>query len=134
MEHQEVPKEHAAAKLIGLLRKPHRGQNLAAGRRQKPKEWTQKNCGYQRKLATARIGLTRHAGVAPRKGHSCQGQGQDNVARRTPKGRIFRKQWRLKPESIKVIGIRDLKKQLYLRSERTSGRIFGKTTVLEIVN
>jgi hypothetical protein len=38
-----------------------------------------------------------------------------------------------KPESIKGIRIQGLKKQLYLRSERTSGRIFKKTIVLEIV-
>jgi hypothetical protein len=41
--HEEVPKEDASAKPVGGLRKLHRGRNLAAERRQKPKERTQGN-------------------------------------------------------------------------------------------
>jgi hypothetical protein len=39
-EHQEVPKEHAALKSSGSLKKRHRGCHLAAGRCGKPKELT----------------------------------------------------------------------------------------------
>jgi hypothetical protein len=45
---------------------------------------------------------------------------------------MFGKKCQSKPESIKGIRIQDLKNQLYLRSERTSGRIFKKTIRLEI--
>jgi hypothetical protein len=48
-----------------------------------------------------------------------------------PKGRSFRKKYQGKPESIKEIMVRGLKKQLYLRSEKTSGRIFRNTFRLE---
>jgi hypothetical protein len=58
---------------------------------------------------------------------------RDNVARRTSKGRTFGKRRRKKPETITGKRIHGLKKQLHLRSERTSGRIFGKTIGLEIV-
>jgi hypothetical protein len=84
-------------------------------------------------LAIAGKKMTRRAGVARGKGHCRQGEGHDNVARGTPKGRTFGKKNRPKMESIKGLRIQDLKKQLYVRSERTSRRIFGKTIVLEIV-
>jgi hypothetical protein len=40
VEHWEVPKEHAAVKSSGIIKKRHRGWNLAAGRRKKPEELT----------------------------------------------------------------------------------------------
>jgi hypothetical protein len=131
--HEEVPKEDAAVKPVGGLRKRHRSRNLPAERRQKPKERTEGNCGSRRKLAATRRKITRRTGVARRKGHGRQGNGQDKVARGTHKGRTFGKKCRPKPESIKGIRIQGLKTQLYLRGERTSGRIFGKTIGLEIV-
>jgi hypothetical protein len=45
----------------------------------------------------------------------------------------IRERRRAKLEGINGIRDRDLKKQLYLRKEKTSGRIFGKTIGLEIV-
>jgi hypothetical protein len=53
-------------------------------------------------------------------------------AKGTPRGQMFWKKRRKKPESIKGIWIKGLKKQLYLRSERKSGRIFDKIIGLEI--
>jgi hypothetical protein len=46
---------------------------------------------------------------------------------------MFRKRHQAKREGISGIRDRDLKKQLCLRKERTSGRIFRKTVGLEIV-
>jgi hypothetical protein len=43
------------------------------------------------------------------------------------------KRHRTKPEGISGIRNQDLKKQLHLRKERTSGRIFRKVIGLEIV-
>jgi hypothetical protein len=77
--------------------------------------------------------MTHRAGVTRRKGHIVRkNQARDKVARGTPKGQTFRKKCQLKPESIKGIRIQGLKKQLYLRSKRTPGSIFGKTIGLEI--
>jgi hypothetical protein len=77
--------------------------------------------------------MTRHDIPARRKGHCCQTQGKDKAVPRTHKGRIFAKKRRKKPEGINGIRDRDLKKQLRMMTERTSGRIFGKTIGLEIV-
>jgi hypothetical protein len=57
-EHQKVPKEQAAVKPVGGLRKRHRSQNLAAERRQKPKERTRVNCASQKKSAAAGMKTT----------------------------------------------------------------------------
>jgi hypothetical protein len=43
-KHLEVPKERAAVKPVGGLRKLHMGWNLAAEHRQKQKESTRGNC------------------------------------------------------------------------------------------
>jgi hypothetical protein len=83
----EVHKEDAAVKPVGALRKWHRNWNLAIRRHKEPKEQTQGNGGYQKKSATARRGITHHAGVARCKGHCHQGYGRDNDAPRTQKGR-----------------------------------------------
>jgi hypothetical protein len=66
-EHLEVPKEEAAVKSSGIPKKWHKGQNVAAGHHQKPKEQTQGSCGSQKKLAAAHRGMTHHAGVAWRR-------------------------------------------------------------------
>jgi hypothetical protein len=47
--HEEVPKEEAAVKSFGTLKKLHRGQHLAIGCFEKPKEWTQDNGGCPKK-------------------------------------------------------------------------------------
>jgi hypothetical protein len=43
--HEEVPKEEAAVKYFYAMKKRHRGRYLVVGRRGKPEEWTQGNCG-----------------------------------------------------------------------------------------
>jgi hypothetical protein len=67
-EDQKAPKEHAAVKFSGALRKRHRGRNLAAECCQKLKERTRGNCGSQKKLGAAHRRMTQHAGVAQHKG------------------------------------------------------------------
>jgi hypothetical protein len=62
--HDEVPKEEATVKTVRALKKRHGVQHLAVGRLRKPKERTQGKGGSQRKLATARRGMTHHAGEA----------------------------------------------------------------------
>jgi riboflavin synthase len=61
--HEEAHKEDATVKPVMALRKRHRDRNLPIRRRKKPKEQTQANGGYLRKLAAARRGMTHHAGV-----------------------------------------------------------------------
>jgi hypothetical protein len=68
-EHRVVPKEQAAVKPVGGLRKRHRFRDLRAERRQKPKERTRGNCGSQKKLAASGMKVTRRTGVTRRKGH-----------------------------------------------------------------
>jgi hypothetical protein len=122
-EHREVPREHAAVKPVGGLRKWHRGRNLAAERRHKPKEWNRGNCGSRKKLAAT----TRRAGVARRQGDVVRkNQTRDKFARELRKGRTFRRSRRAQPECNNGIRNRQLQEQLRLRSERTCGRIFGK--------
>jgi hypothetical protein len=111
--HEEVPKEEAAVKSFGALMKQHRGQHLAAECGQKPKKGTRGNGGSRMKLASACRGLIHHAGVAQCKGHCRQGHIMNSVAPR--------------------IRNRDFKEQLHLGSKRTSGRIYRKALVLEIV-
>jgi hypothetical protein len=115
------------------MKKWHRDWHLAIGRRQEPKKWTQGNGGPQKKLATACRGMTCHAICAWHKGHCCQGQGKDKAVSRTQKGWTFKKRHQAKLEGINGTQVQDLKKQLRLRKERTSGMIFRKTTELEIM-
>jgi hypothetical protein len=84
-EHQEVPKEEAAVKSFGALKKQHGDRNLSVGRRQKPKERTQDNGGSRRKLAAACRRTTLRAGVARDKGYGRQGQDQDDEVQGTRK-------------------------------------------------
>jgi hypothetical protein len=97
-EHEKVPKEDAAVNPAGALKKRHRGRHPAAGRRGQPKERTRGICGSRKKLDAARRWMARRAGEARRKGYGRHGQGLDNVARGTPKGRTFGKKCRPKPE------------------------------------
>jgi hypothetical protein len=66
--HREGPKIQTAAKSYGALKKRHRGRNLAAQLRQKPKELPQGNRRSRKILAIARR-MTRSAGVARCKVH-----------------------------------------------------------------
>jgi hypothetical protein len=86
-ERRELPKEHAAVKPVGGLRKRHRGRHLAAGRRGQSEERTRGNCVSRKKLAAACRGTTCHAGVARRRGNVRKNQTRDKVAGGTQKGR-----------------------------------------------
>jgi hypothetical protein len=77
--------------------------------------------------------MTHRAIPARHKGHSHREQGKDKAVPRTQKGWTFEKRCRAKLEGINGIRMQGLKKQPHLRSKRTFGRIFGKTTGLEIV-
>jgi hypothetical protein len=66
-EQEDIPKEQAAVKPVGGLRKWHRGRNLGAERRQKTKDRIRVNCGSRRKLAAEGMKTTRRAKVVPRK-------------------------------------------------------------------
>jgi hypothetical protein len=68
-EHQEIPMEDAAVMPVEGLRKRRRDRNLAAERRQKPKERIQATCESRRRLAVTDKKSTRRATVAWRKGH-----------------------------------------------------------------
>jgi hypothetical protein len=70
--------------------------------------------------------MTRLAVPAPRKG-----PGKENV-RGAPKGRTLERIQRTRQECSSGIRNRDLKEQLRLRKERTSGRIFRKTVELAV--
>jgi hypothetical protein len=56
-----------------------------------------------------------------------------SVTRRASEGQIFGKRHMVQLESSDRIGDQDLKEQLHLGSERTSGRIFRNALVLEIM-
>jgi hypothetical protein len=87
--HEEVPKEKSTVKTVIALKRQHGDWHLAVRCCDQPKKQTQRNCGSGKKLAAACRGMTCRPIPAWRKGHSCQGSGQDNVTRRAPKGQSF---------------------------------------------
>jgi hypothetical protein len=89
VKHREVPKEHATVKPVGRLRKRHKDRNLAMERRQTPKEQTQVNCGFRRKLALAGMKMTYHTKVAWRKGNVRNNQTRDKAGQGTSKRRTL---------------------------------------------
>jgi hypothetical protein len=129
----ELPKEEAAVKPVGALKKRKGDQHLAPGRRRKPKKRTQGSVGSRKKLAVVHRGMTRRAGLARRKGHCREGHGRNNVARGTLKTRTFGKRRRAKPEGTNGIRTRDLKEWPRLGSEKTSGGIYRKALRVEIM-
>jgi isochorismate hydrolase len=62
--HGEVPIKEAAVKTITALKKWYRDWHLEVMHHSQPKERTQGNYGFRKKLATACRGMTHHAGVA----------------------------------------------------------------------
>jgi hypothetical protein len=60
----EVSKVDSIVKPVKGRRKLHRDRNLAAERRQKPKERTREYCGSQKTVTIAARMMTRCAGVA----------------------------------------------------------------------
>jgi hypothetical protein len=53
VEHGEGSKKEVAMTSSRTTKKRHRGRNLAAGRRGKPKELTRRDCGSRKKLDAA---------------------------------------------------------------------------------
>jgi hypothetical protein len=142
LEHREAPTEEAAVKSSGTMKKRHRGQHLATGRRGEPKELTRGDCGSRRKLATVCTKISRCVAVARRKGnifrkirtqknfgprkeltaagrkmtrcagHRPKAKNKDDVASRNPKGRTFGMRRWKGPEYYNDIRARGLKQQL----------------------
>jgi hypothetical protein len=141
-EHREAPKEHAAVKPVGGLRKRHRGRPLGAGRRGQPEERTRGNCGSWKKLVAAGRNITCRAGVARRKGCGHEGpsveqgrrknQTRDKIVRGTRKGRTLGRRQLTSQEGIKGTRNRDFQEQLRLGSERTYSGIYRKTSGFKI--
>jgi hypothetical protein len=63
-EHQEVIEEEAAVMPVGEPKKRRRNRNLAAERRQKPKERTRGYCGSRKRVTVADRKVSRRATVA----------------------------------------------------------------------
>jgi hypothetical protein len=126
--HQEVPKEEVV-EMIGALK----DQYLAVGHHQQTKKRTHGDGGSQRKLAATRGQFTCRAVPAPCKGHGLQGPGRDTVARRALKGRALERRRWMHQECNSGVRDQNLKEQQHLRKERTSGRVFRKVFMLEIV-
>jgi hypothetical protein len=131
-ENEEVPKEEVTVETFGALER-YGDRHLIVQSRGQLKKRTQANSESWKKLAAARRRLTCSAIPAQRKGHSHQRPGKDNVVQGTQKGQMLGKRRLVKLEYNNGIRNRDLQECLCLGSERTSGRIFGKTTGLEIV-
>jgi hypothetical protein len=133
-KHREVRKEHAAAKPVGGLRKRHRGQNLVAKRRQKPKEQTLVNYGSRRKLIVAVLKMTHRTIVAGCKKHIIgKNWTRDKVVRGTLKRRTLGRKHPPKPEC--KIGIKNpgTRWQLRLKIGRTSEGFDRKAFGLEFM-
>jgi hypothetical protein len=130
---QELRNEQMNVDNIGSLEDRHDDRHLVVRRRRRVKKPTQGNGGVWQKLAAARKRMIRSAVPEVRKGHSRKGPAKDNVARGAPKGRTLEKIGWAIPKCKNCIWARELKEQLHVRVERTSGRIFRKTIVLVLV-
>jgi hypothetical protein len=96
----------------------------------KAEERTQGNSGSWKKLAAARRGMTRLAGVAWRKGRGHTGRAVEQRRRKIrnrimlqeePKGRMLGKRRRVQLESVAGLRNQGLREQLRLRKERATG-------------
>jgi hypothetical protein len=115
--YQEVPDEEAAVETIGALEDLYGDRNLPIGSHRQLKKRTHGDGGSRQKLAAAKGRLTRRAVPAPRKGHSRQGSGKDDVLRGSSKGRGFVKERWAKPRRNDGLRDQGLKHQLWLRSK-----------------
>jgi hypothetical protein len=92
-EQWEVPKDRAAVKPVGGLRKRHRGRMPAAGRRGKPKELSREDCVSARNLAAACRNVSCRTAVARlKKNFFKKIRTQENCGQRkklTPAGRTI---------------------------------------------
>jgi hypothetical protein len=113
-EHQEVPKEEGAVRSSGAMMKRHRGRNLAAERRQKPKERTRGNCGSLKKLTVAGRKMIRRARVEWRK--------RGVVRKNWIRAKVERGTRRVRTRQEGRMGRKDLgcRRPLYLRKKRTT--------------
>jgi hypothetical protein len=118
----QVPKEDAAVKPVGGLKKRHRGWHIAAGRRRKLKEWTQGKDECRKNFTVARKRMTRRARVARRKGHYRRWHGQDNVVRGAQKGQTLGRRQRTYQEGSTETRDGGLRQQL--RSKRGFTKTF----------
>jgi hypothetical protein len=131
-KHEKVPKKHTAVKPVGGLRKRHRGQNLAAERRPKPKARTPENCGSQKKLAAARRRTTSRAKWhGARETSSRKNQTRDKTGRGTSKRGALGRRHQPKPERKNGIRNHGLRQQL--RTKREFNKALRKTLGLEIM-
>jgi hypothetical protein len=103
--HEEVPKEEAAVKISEALKKRHGDRHLAVGHREKPKERTQDKSGTRQRKC-------------------CIKNPENTEVREEASGETGRQPWHRN---------RDLRQQLHLGRKRTSGGIYRKALVLEIV-
>jgi hypothetical protein len=144
VEHEEVPKEEAAVKTVGALKKRHLDRHLAIGHRGQPKKQTQGNGGSWKKLAIICRKMTHQAGVTWHKGRGHKGPTveqrrrknwtTENFTRGTPKARTFGKKRRVPPECNNDIRDRGTIRQLHLRLETTTGNsIRGRSTRQELL-
>jgi hypothetical protein len=132
VEHQKASKEETLVEIIGALEDRYGNRYLALRRRRQLRKLTQDEGGLRIKMATACRRMTRDAIPAQCKGHCRQGTGRGNVARGAPKGwTLERRRW-THLECNKGIKDRGARRQLRLRKERVSNRIFRKTGELEI--
>jgi hypothetical protein len=94
---------------------------------------TKGNCGPRQELGAARIRMTLCAKVARRKEYGLQRKGKDAIAPRTPKGCTCRmKLWKDPAGKIRIEDP-DTKRQLCLKTERTSEEINRKVFKPEVV-
>jgi hypothetical protein len=112
VEHQEIPKEDAILKLVRGWKKRHRDRNLAADLRQKPKERTQGNCGFQKKFTAADRTMTRHANKGCYKRNCKTNWTRDKIERGSWRVWALRKRLQACQEGIKDLGG---KQPLYIR-------------------
>jgi hypothetical protein len=116
---------------FGALKKRHGNRHIDVRRRGQPKKRTKVDGGSRKKLAAARRGMTRRAGVARSRGRDHKGptveqrrrkkRTRDNVASGTSKGRTFGKKRRAQSESSNGIQDRGSRRQLCLRKDRATG-------------
>lgn len=104
--------EEAAVKSFCELKKRHLGQHLAARCRGTPLEGTQGKDEFRKKLAAARRGMIRCAGVARRKVDVVRkNRTRCNVEQRARKERMFGKRHRTKPKDSHGVNNRGIKEQ-----------------------
>jgi hypothetical protein len=118
-KHQEVPKEEAAVIPVTGLRKQRRDQNLAMGRRQKPKGRIWASLVSRKRLTIAGRKLSRRARVAwPKRNIARRDCTRANVVQEAQSARVLRR--RLRSQQGGGEGIRDVGgiRPLYRRKRR----------------